>query len=90
MVDVRVRQEHKVQLARGDGDRLIFKEILPLFHAVIHKAALVADLDIGAASGNFMRRAEKGDFHNSILLFRCIISIFILHNIPPLCKTVFC
>ena len=67
MVDVGVGQQDEVQLARGDGDGLVLEEIFPLLHAVVHKAALVADLDIGTAPRDLMGRSEKGDLHGSHL-----------------------
>ena len=68
VVDMRVRQQHKIQRRRRHGQRLVFVQILSLLHAVVHKTFFVADFDIGATAGHFMRRAEKADLHPLCLL----------------------
>ena len=60
---MRVRQKHEVQRARRDGQSLILEEVLALLHAAVNYAALVAGLDVRAASRDLMRRAEKCYFH---------------------------
>ena len=63
VVDVGVGQQHEVQLRRGDGDGLVFKEVAALLHAVVHQALLVAHLQIGTAPRDLMGGAEKRDLH---------------------------
>ena len=64
MVDMGVGQQGKVQLPGRDGQRLIFKQVPPLFHAAVHNALLVPHLDIGAAAGDLMGGAQKCNFHH--------------------------
>ena len=77
MVDVRVRQQHEVQLLRGDGDGLVLEQIAPLLHAVVHQTLFVADLEIGAAPRDLVGRAEKCHFHGFSLRI-----LFFLYSTP--------
>ena len=63
VIDVRMRQKHKVQLSRRDGERFIDKKILPLLHAAVNDALFVADLYVGHAAGDFVRRAQECYLH---------------------------
>ncbi len=55
-------KQHKVQLPRRDGQRLVDKQVLPLLHAAVNKAAVIPALDECAAARNFMGRAQKVTF----------------------------
>ena len=57
VVNVGVGDDDEVKQRRGDGKLLVFKQVLSLLHAVVHKTLLVADLDQGAGAGDLMRCA---------------------------------
>ena len=63
VVYVRVRQQHEVQLSRRNGERLIFINVLSLFHAAVHQTAAAGALDQRTTAGDLMVGAQKGDFH---------------------------
>ena len=71
MVDVRMRQQNKVQLGRRNRHRPIDKNVLSLLHAEIHNALLVSDLDQGTAAGDLVRSPVKTKFHPV-----CLPSVF--------------
>ena len=66
VVDVRMGQKDKVDLPRRHRQLLVFKDVLPLLHAAVNKAAVIPALDECAAARNFMGRAQKGNFHNEL------------------------
>ena len=66
VVDVRVGQKDKVNLPRRHRQLLVFKDVLPLLHAAVNKAAVISALDERAAARNFMGRAQKGNFHSEL------------------------
>ena len=63
VVDVCVREEHRVDLARRNGQRCVFKHVHALFHTVIDKKIPPAGLQQRAAPGDLVRCAEEGEFH---------------------------
>ena len=71
VVDVRMGQQHEIQLARGDGQGSVLIEVPALLHAVIDNALLVADFDISAAAGHFMRGAYKSYLHSLSFFLIC-------------------
>ena len=71
VVDVRMGQQHKIQLARGDGQGSVLIEVPALLHAVIDNALLAADFDISAAAGHFMRGAYKSYLHSLSFFLIC-------------------
>ena len=66
VVDVRMGQKDKVDLPRRHRQLLVFKDVLPLLHAAVNKAAVIPALDECAAARNFMGRAQKGNFHSEL------------------------
>ena len=44
MVDVGVRQKHKINLVGVDGELLILKDVFALFHAAVDETILAAAL----------------------------------------------
>ena len=63
MVDVRVRQHHKIQLAGGQGQRRVFKGVRALLHAAIHQEIAPAHLHQRAAACHLVRGAKKRHLH---------------------------
>ena len=63
VVHVRVRDEHKLDLRRRDGDGDVLKQIPPLFHAAVDQAVVSVDLEQGAAAGHLVVGADKCQLH---------------------------
>ena len=57
MVDMGMGDEHKVDLAGGYGQRLVFVHILALLHAVVDEEPLPCRFQHGAAAGHLVVRA---------------------------------
>ena len=67
MVDVRVRHQHKIELCRLHGQRLVLKQVLPLFHAIVHEETLARRFQVRAAAGHLVCSAQKCHAHmNSV------------------------
>ena len=69
MVDMGMCQQNVIHGARRTGDLFIDVDIASLFHAEIHKDLFGTDFQIGAASGDFVRCADKFNFHTGFLPF---------------------
>lgn len=54
MVDVGVRQKHKINLVGVDGELLILKDVFALFHAAVDETILAAALQKGATASHFV------------------------------------
>ena len=63
VVHVRVRDEHKLDLRRRDGDGNVLKQVPPLLHAAVDQAVVPADLEQGAAAGHLVVGADKCQLH---------------------------
>ena len=70
VVDVRVGEEHRVDLAGSDGQRRVFKHVHALLHAAVDEVEMPGALQQRAAAGDLVRRAEEGEFHIHCSLFR--------------------
>ena len=57
MVDMGMGDEHKVDLAGGYGQGLVFVHIFTLLHAVVDEKPLPCRFQHGAAAGHLMVRA---------------------------------
>ena len=57
MVDMGMGDEHKVDLAGGYGQGLVFVHIFTLLHAVVDEESLPCRFQHGAAAGHLMVRA---------------------------------
>lgn len=66
VVDVRMGQKDKIDLPAATGSFWFSKDVLPLLHAAVNKAAVIPALDECAAARNFMGRAQKGNFHSEL------------------------
>ena len=60
---MRVRQQDKVQIRRGNRERSILKNVLSLLHTEIHNSPDFTDLNQRAAAGDFMCCAVKTKLH---------------------------
>ena len=60
MIDMRMCQEHIIDLAGGHRDRDIFKGTGSLAHAVVDQDIFARRLQQMAASGHFVVRSDKG------------------------------
>ena len=77
MVDMGMGQQYEINLGGSDRQLLVFKDILALLHAAVHKTLLVTHLNQRAASRDLMSRAQKRDFHAHISFS---FFYFILHQ----------
>ena len=59
VIYVRVSQENKVYLRRGDRHIRVFKPVDPLFHAAVDQEFLLADLQIVTAPRHLVISAQK-------------------------------
>ena len=79
VVDVRVRQQYKINKHRTYRKLLIFKQVLPLLHAAVHKGVLPVHLYQCAASRYFVCRAKKCQLHkltSRIPFVRTVSAVF--------------
>ena len=63
MVDVSVRQKHKINLVGVDGELLILKDVFALFHAAVDETILAAALQKGATASHFVGCAQECHLH---------------------------
>ena len=75
MVNVRMGQKDKVDIPRRHRQLLVFKDILPLLHAAVDKAAVVSALDERAAARDFVCCAQKGNFHSELPYFGSSLAV---------------
>ena len=64
VIHVRVRQQNHIDLARRHRDRFILIQIRSLLQSAVDQDLLPARLQIIAASGHFVCRTYKCQFHN--------------------------
>ena len=79
VVHVRVRDEHKLELRRRDGDVDVFKLVAPLLHAAIDQTVMSADLEQGAAAGHLVIGADKCQLHALAPFPCCYLILARLH-----------
>ena len=63
VIHVRVRDEHKLDLRRRDGDGDVLKQVASLLHAAVDQAVVPADLKQSAAAGHLVVGADKCQLH---------------------------
>lgn len=62
MIDMGMRQQNIINFRRADRKIMVFVNVRPLFHTVIHQNAFAAGFKKMAASGHFVIRPDKGYF----------------------------
>ncbi|MPN36246.1 hypothetical protein SDC9_183755 [bioreactor metagenome] len=60
---MRMREKNRVNLAGQGWQRRVLIKIPALFHAVVHKDMLAADVQMRTAAGYLVIRPDKGEFH---------------------------
>ena len=65
---MRMGQKHIIYHGFADRQRLIFKDIDPLLHPVIHQNVSAARLNVMTASRYFVIRTDKNQLHPSTSL----------------------
>ena len=78
MVNVRVRQENKVNLRRRDRDLAVFINVRSLLHAKVDQHLFPARLQQRTGTRNLMCGAKKSEFH------RCTPFAFLKVPFPPI------
>ena len=67
MVHVRVGEQHRVDFTGQFGQWRVLIKILALLHTVVDEDVFAADVEVGAASGDFVVRSDEGEFHTGCL-----------------------
>ena len=68
MVDMGVGDEHGVDVASQEGQRLVIHFIPALLQSAVHQDALAVDIQAVAAAGDTLGCAEKAELHTRYLL----------------------
>ena len=80
MVDVRVREEHVVNVEWENGEADVLINVFSLLHTVIHKDVFPAGAEISTAARDFVGCTDKCQLHSfsPIILLSSISYIFVM------------